>query len=97
MRRADAALRGALDGAVLGGAAFVIRFGDDRLLAVNLGAELELPHAPEPLLAPPAGRRWRTLFSSNDPKYGGEGSPELDDDARGWLLPAESATLLGAG
>src|SRR5262252_2595893 len=47
-----------LDGAVLGREAFVLRFfgheGPDRLLLVNLGADLVLDPAPEPLLAPPA-------------------------------------------
>src|SRR5262249_31133042 len=42
-----------VDGAVLGGEAFVLRFfgedDDDRLLLVNFGADLHLPPAPEPL------------------------------------------------
>ena len=31
--------------------------------------------APEPLLAPPAGRAWQLLWSSEDPRYGGDGTP----------------------
>ena len=50
-----------VDGAVLGPEAFVLRFfgenGSDRLLLVNLGRDLDLDSAPEPLLAPPAGMR----------------------------------------
>ena len=50
-----------IDGAVLAAEVFVLRyFGGpegDRLLIVNLGSELELTPAPEPLLARgPAGR-----------------------------------------
>ena len=37
---------------------------DDRLLLVNLGRQLDLAGAAEPLLGPPAGRRWRILWSS---------------------------------
>ncbi|HEX2570694.1 MAG TPA: malto-oligosyltrehalose trehalohydrolase [Polyangia bacterium] len=101
-----------LDGAVLGEAAFVLRFfgeggaGDagghqpletmgrgDRLLILNLGPCLHLWPAPEPLLAPPTGRRWRPLWSSEHPRYGGRGTPQPDTD-EGWRLPAESALVL---
>ena len=82
--------RRGLDGAVLSPDAFVLRFfgedGDDRLLMVNLGIDLHLDPAPEPLLAPPADSEWRTLWSSEDPKYGGIGTPRLDSP------PRESAT-----
>jgi len=89
---------GYVDGAVLGDAAFVLRFfgdaGDDRLLVVNLGRQLHLPSAPEPLLAPPLGMRWRAIFSTEDPRYGGLGTPPLDTTEAGWQLPAESAVAL---
>jgi len=53
---------GGMDDAVVGTEAFVLRFFgancDDRLLIVNLGRELNLTPAPEPLLAPPANR-WK--------------------------------------
>src|SRR5439155_5836891 len=61
--RRDAVIGGrqrrALDGAVLGPEALALRFfGDgDRLLVVNLGRDLGLTPAPEPLLAPPAEGR----------------------------------------
>ena len=56
---------GRLDGAVLGAEAFVLRYfgddGDDRLLLVNFGPDLELSPAPEPLLSTsPIDRPWRT-------------------------------------
>lgn len=71
-----------IHGAVLGPEAFVLRYfgkgGDDRLLVVNLGRDLDLIHASEPLLAPPAWRRWSHLLSSEDRRFGGTGSPPLD-------------------
>lgn len=88
---------GAVDGAVLGPEAFVLRFfsldGTDRLLVVNLGRDLRLDPVPEPLLAPPEGRRWETLWSSEHPRYGGAGSPPLETD-EGWRIPGHSAVAL---
>lgn len=86
-----------VDGAVLAAEAFAIRFfhagGRDRLLVVNLGPTLDPLTAAEPLLAPPEGTRWRIAWSSENPRYGGDGTPEADTD-RGWRLPAHSALLL---
>ena len=101
LRRADAVFSAqeprALDGAVLGAEAFVLRYfgrdGDDRLLVVNLGADLSLNPAPEPLLAPPQGKVWRTLWSSEDYAYGGTGTPPLETK-NNWCLPGESAVAL---
>jgi maltooligosyltrehalose trehalohydrolase len=101
LRRADPLLgkapRGTFDGAVLGPAAFVLRFFgrtlDDRLLVVNLGTQLQLDPAPEPLLAPPLGCEWMVTWSSEDPRYGGGGTPPLDSEDN-WRLPAEAAVLL---
>ncbi len=85
-----------LFGAVLGRFALLLRFfgeaGDDRLLLVNLGEQLALNPAPEPLLAPPKGEVWAPLWSSEEPRYGGAGVPPIDE-AR-WELPAESAMAL---
>jgi maltooligosyltrehalose trehalohydrolase len=88
-----------VDGAVLGPEAFVLRFfgfsGDDRLLLVNLGTDLRLVPNPEPLLAPPARGSWAELWSSEDPRYGGSGTPE--SDVRGpWTLAGHSALFLGS-
>jgi maltooligosyltrehalose trehalohydrolase len=88
---------GGVDGAVLGDAAFVLRYfdggGRDRLLVVNLGRELTLDPAPEPLLDPPAGARWQVRWSSEDPRYGGIGTPAVEGD-EGWHFPGESAVVL---
>lgn len=89
--------RGALDGAVLSSEAFLLRFfgdhGDDRLLLLNLGIDLHLNPAPEPLLAPPADSVWTILWSSEDPKYGGIGTPLLDTD-QNWRIPGHAAVVL---
>lgn len=90
---------GGFDGAVLGLEAFVLRFfgsaGEDRLLLVNFGRAEHLNPAPEPLLAPPAGRQWRTLWSSEWPKYGGPGAVEPESEEN-WRIPAEAAVVLMA-
>lgn len=114
LRREDSVLRRQerhrLDGAVLSPHCFVLRYFpeelDDRLLIVNLGRDLNLRNAPEPLLAPPSlpecphgtngpcvNRRWAIVWSSEDPRYGGSGTPELDTD-KNWHIPGESAVLL---
>ena len=88
---------GGIDGAVLGDEAFVLRYFDvaqgDRLLLVNLGRELTVDPAPEPLLAPPAGAHWEVRWSSEDPRYGGFGTPPIEG-AESWHLPGESAIVM---
>jgi maltooligosyltrehalose trehalohydrolase len=69
--------------------------GDDRLLLVNLGRDLPLAVAPEPLLAPPAARSWRLIWSSEDPRYGGTGTPPVESE-EGWFLPGHAAVVLAA-
>ena len=100
LRRSDpvfAAQRSdAIEGAVLPGEAFVLRyFGQDdgdRLLIVNLGREVVLNRCPQPLLAPPAGGDWQLIWSSEDVVYGGDGTaPPLCDEV--WHLPAHSALV----
>ncbi|HEX5430855.1 MAG TPA: DUF3459 domain-containing protein, partial [Bryobacteraceae bacterium] len=104
LRRNDACFRIAanrrsLDGAVISPEAFVVRyFGsqhDDRLLLVNLGSDLHLRSAPEPLLAPPEESRWEMIWSSEDPKYGGLGTYPPETGAE-WILPAFSALVMAA-
>jgi maltooligosyltrehalose trehalohydrolase len=101
LRREDSVFRaqrhGGLDGAVLGPEACVLRYfgarGDDRLLLVNLGRDLHLHPAPEPLLAPPEGMRWQLLWSSEDPRYGGGGTAPLEDEEN-WHIPGHAAVVL---
>jgi maltooligosyltrehalose trehalohydrolase len=86
-----------VDGAVLGPEAFVLRFfgeaGADRLLVVNLGTDLTLNPAPEPLLAPPADALWRILWSSDDVRYGGAGVAPIET-RQNWRVPGHAAVLL---
>lgn len=101
LRRDDATLRkglaGSLDGAVIGPEALVLRyFGDewdDRILLVNFGRDLHMECAPEPLLAPPDHRGWTLLWSSEHPRYGGGGTPNLETSDN-WRIPGAAAFLL---
>ncbi|HEX5041651.1 MAG TPA: malto-oligosyltrehalose trehalohydrolase [Candidatus Polarisedimenticolaceae bacterium] len=112
-RRQDASR---MHGAVLAPQAFLLRHldegGEDRLVLVNLGPDLRLNPCPEPLLAPPEGRRWKALWSSEDPAYGGRGAahPEArpvasalaaarafeEQEAETWILPGEATVVLQA-
>ena len=86
-----------MDGAVLSEECLLLRlFGEvgiERLLLVNFGADLHLDPAPEPLLAPPDSMRWQTLWSSEDPRYGGTGTPHLDSEDN-WRIPGHAAVAL---
>ena len=68
----------AIEGAVIGPEAFVLRWfddaDDDRLAIFNLGAEIESYPLAEPLQAPPLDRKWELLWSSEDARYGGMGT-----------------------
>jgi maltooligosyltrehalose trehalohydrolase len=86
-----------IDGAVLGQASFVLRYfseaNDDRLLLVNFGQSQVLHPVSEPLLAPPTGYKWETLWTSDSPHYGGSGAVAIANEEQ-WYLPAESAVAL---
>jgi maltooligosyltrehalose trehalohydrolase len=86
-----------IDGAVLTDTAMVLRyFGQDEhlLLILNLGADLDLNPAPEPLLAPPGPDQWSVIWSSESIAYGGQGTPSLWPESR-WRILGEAAVLLG--
>ena len=88
LRREDpvfqAQQKGAVDGAVLAADTFLIRFfggaEGDRLVLINFGLDLHLDPSPEPLLAPPEGAAWKLIWSSENPAYGGGGTPALETD-----------------
>ncbi|XXU44526.1 malto-oligosyltrehalose trehalohydrolase [Sorangium sp. So ce1014] len=101
LRRRDPVIRAqrprGVDGAVLSAQAFLLRYfgddGDDRLLLVNLGRDIHRGALPEPLFAPPLERRWETLWSSESPRYGGQGSPRVITE-EGVHIPGDAAILL---
>ena len=104
LRREDQAFAapraGGVDGAVLSPSAFALRFftpdhRDDRLLIVNLGADLRRASFAEPLLAPPHGD-WALRWSSEELAYGGGGTADPFPDGW-WHVPAESALVLSPG
>ena len=85
-----------IHGAVLGPEAFVLRFfheDGDRLLLINLGRDLLLAPAPEPLLAPPTPAGWHVLWGSEDVAYGGTGIPPVETDD-GWRVQGHAAVVL---
>ncbi|HBG07766.1 MAG: malto-oligosyltrehalose trehalohydrolase [Geobacteraceae bacterium GWC2_58_44] len=85
-----------IEGAVLGGAGLLLRYflGDQqRLLLFNLGREMHLAPAPEPMLAPPEGERWEVLWTSERIEYGGSGTPKLETD-KFWRLQGHAAVAL---
>ena len=101
LRRHEAAFKaqraGQVDGAVLSTQAFVLRFfadaaADERLLIVNLGPEHNRRSFAEPLLAPPSCFEWHVQWSSDDPKYGGPGTPDLWPEGT-WSIPPETAIV----
>ena len=82
-----------IDGTVIGGDRLLLRlFGSaspgtkpgssDRLLLMNLGVDYEPRSLSEPLSAPPPGMRWTLKWSSEDPRYGGQGvrGPRAEHD-----------------
>ena len=73
---------GGMDGAVLAEHAFLLRYfgigGDDRLVMVNLGPDTPLNPMPEPLLAPPVWGKWELMWSSEDNRYEGRGTRQID-------------------
>jgi maltooligosyltrehalose trehalohydrolase len=104
LRREDAVFREQradwMHGAVLSSDAFVLRFfgkdRGDRLILTNLGRDLPLVPAPEPLLAPPPGAKWKRLWSSESPAYGGSGQQQPIDNEGIWFLSGESTTVLAS-
>ena len=103
LRRGDATFASQrndiLHGAVLAPEAFLLRFNPDnaegqRLLIINLGRDLHLESAPEPLLAPPRGYRWELLWSSEAPEYGGTGTAAVDTEEESWRIPGHAAVVL---
>ena len=102
LRRSDPVVAGEdvhLDGAILAADALVLRyFGGrhgDRLLVLNLGCDLDLSPAPEPLLAPPQDQHWRMLWSSESPRYGGRGTPPIAPHEE-WRVPGTCAVLFAS-
>jgi maltooligosyltrehalose trehalohydrolase len=87
-----------IHGAVLATEAFLLRYfgpdDEDRLLLVNLGRDLLLRPATDPLLVPPAGSDWRLLWSSENPRYGGSGTSPLD--TRNWHVAGHAAYVLSS-
>jgi maltooligosyltrehalose trehalohydrolase len=87
-----------IEGVTLGPEAFLLRWcdeaGDDRLLLINLGRDFRWYPIAEALAAPPVGREWTSLWSSESPRYGGSGAAKLN--FKQWFIPGHAATLIAA-
>lgn len=88
-----------IDGATLGGDAWLLRYfgagGNDGLLIVNLGRDQILETIAEPLLAAADERNWLSLWSSEHPDYGGTGVPAPVVDGI-WHIPGHAAIVLAS-
>src|SRR5690606_35545508 len=89
-----------LDVATIGPDCMLLRyFGEageeERLVIVNFGRDQWLNPAPQPLLAPPEGRDWGIIFSSDELAYGGRGARLVFDEGL-WRLPGEAAVVLAS-
>ena len=86
-----------IHGAVLSSEAFVLRFfgasHGDRLLIVNLGRDLHFQSAPEPLLAPPDDAEWNVIWSTEDLRYGGSGTPAITESGS-WNICGHSTVVM---
>lgn len=85
-------MTGRVRGAVIGADVLALRY-EERLLIVNLGAEIQLDVVPEPLLAPPLDRRWELRWSSDSPGYGGPGIIPIETKGT-WIVPARAAIVM---
>jgi maltooligosyltrehalose trehalohydrolase len=102
LRRGDPVIarqdRFAIQGAVNGAESFVLRWygddDDDRLILVNLGRDFDWHPVTDPIMAPPALRQWTVLWSSEDPQYGGMGTPRFDN--KNWPVPGHAAVVFRA-
>jgi maltooligosyltrehalose trehalohydrolase len=93
-----AANRRGIDGAILSPQAFVLRYflhdGLDRLIVVNLGRDLHLETAPEPLLGSFPEAPWQLCLSTEEPAYGGGGVGPVETEDAGWQIPGQAAVFL---
>ena len=99
LRRQDAVFaqqdRLAIEGAVVGPEAFALRWfsesDGDRLALFNLGRDFDWHPVTEPLVAPPCGKQWKLIWSSEDALYGGMGTPHFDN--KHWPVPGHAAVV----
>jgi maltooligosyltrehalose trehalohydrolase len=101
LRREDAVIRRhsieRLEAAVLSADCLAVRFfgdgSDDRLILCNFGGDLLFAPVTEPLLAPPEGKTWALLWSSENPRYGGAGTAAIETE-HGWQIPGEATVVM---
>ncbi|MDP1835816.1 MAG: malto-oligosyltrehalose trehalohydrolase [Chlamydiales bacterium] len=85
-----------MDGVVLSNHAFALRFFDDeehldRLMLFNFDVDFIFNPLGDPLVAPVEGYDWEMIWSTESPKYGGQGAQPLTEV---WKIPGHSAMIL---
>lgn len=89
-----------VDGAVIAESALLLRFfahppETDKLLLLNLGQDTWLESVAEPLIAPPPGHTWAMVWSSEHPRYGGDGVRDITLTGS-FVISATSALVFAA-
>jgi maltooligosyltrehalose trehalohydrolase len=83
------------DGAVLSDNCFLLRYfldDNDWLTIFNIGKDLHLNPAPEPLLAPPENKEWDIYWSTEESDYLGYGTPAYETEEN-WRITGYSAAI----
>lgn len=99
LRKQDAVFarqdRAGIESSLIGQEAFALRWygddGDDRLGLFNLGRDYDWHPITDPLVAPPLGKKWKLIWSSEDPRYDGLGTPAFDN--KNWPVPGHAAVI----
>jgi maltooligosyltrehalose trehalohydrolase len=84
-------------GATLGERTLLLRYlgqspRTDRLLIVNLAADMNIASAAQPLVAPPSDSQWTLMWCSEDRAYGGSAAVPSDPPAR-MMATGHAATV----
>jgi len=84
----------ALDAAVLGAASCCLRW-PEHLAVLDFGHDRQVQIPSEPLLAPPPGKKWKLVFSSELNRFGGRGA-FASDGTGPWRVQGRACTVLEA-
>ncbi len=94
LRKKVVTREGPVDAAVLGATSCCLRW-PDHLLILDFGEDREVRVPSEPLLAPPPGKTWKLVFSSELSRFGGRGG--IASDGTGpWCIQGRAANVLEA-
>lgn len=98
LRQADSVFTASpkIDGASIANDLLLLRYfgpdDDDRMILCNFGMDYRRS-IPDPLFAPPTGKKWHKIFHSQHPLYGGVGIPPDADPDKEWSVPGHTAIV----